>query len=193
MILSDVQILEQLESGNLGIKPIKNVESQVQPASVDLRLSTNVYHFNQNPEIKVTPNGNEPFNSGDYTAHTKDEKLEIKPGDFVLASTVEKINLPNNLCAVLCGRSRFGRLGVVPYIGAGFVNPGWQGRLALELTNHGPHTVVLTPGETKIIQIVFLRLTGPVETTYGEQRESKYQYQDRIRTVDQTTTDTGSE
>lgn len=91
------------------------------------------------------------------------------------------------------GRSRFGRLGVVGHVGAGFVNPGWRGRLALELANHGPHTVVLTAGETRIVQIVFLELTTPVETPYGERADARYQDQDGVVRPRETEPRSGTE
>jgi dCTP deaminase len=177
MILSDKDILHMLEKEQLTISPLNDIERQVQPASVDLRLSTEFYQFEENPNVKIEPSGTKPSDVGEQLNHPDGGDLELKPRDFVLGSTVESIDLPDNICGILFGRSGLGRLGVVPYVGAGFVNPGWEGKLTLELVNHGPHTVVLEPGKTYIIQIAFVNLTSPVEVPYGDQPNGKYQGQ----------------
>lgn len=180
MILSDKDILKLVEEERLVIEPFEDIDRQVQPASVDLRLSTEFYQFEENPDIKIEPNGTTPSDVGEPLNHPNGGDLELKPGDFVLGSTVETIDLPDDICGVLFGRSGLGRLGVVSYVGAGFVNPGWRGRLTLELVNHGPHTIVLKPGETYIIQITLMNLTSSVDVPYGDQPNAKYQDQERV-------------
>lgn len=180
MILSDKEILKLLEDERLIIDPLDDIDRQVQAASVDLRLSTEFYRFEADPNIKIKPMGTTPSDVGSSVNYSDGEDLELKPGEFVLGSTVESVELPEDICGVLFGRSGLGRLGVVPFVGAGFVNPGWRGKLTLELVNHGPHTIVLEPGETHVIQIVFIYLTSPVEVPYGDQPNAKYQDQQRV-------------
>lgn len=168
MILSDSDILDEIEAGRLEISPLSDLEEQLQPASVDLRLSTTFYTFETDRDVVVTPDRRSIRDEGRKVEHERGEPFELQPGAFVLVDTAETVRLPDDVCGVLFGRSGYGRLGVVPHNGAAFVNPGWSGRLTLELTNHGPHTVRLLAGETCPLQIVFLRLGSTPNVPYGE-------------------------
>jgi dCTP deaminase len=118
----------------------------------------------------------------------------LHPGEFVLATTVESIGLPDDLVARVEGKSSLGRLGLLIHATAGFVDPGWpQGQITLELSNVATLPIKLWPG-MKIGQLCILRLTSPAEHPYGSsQVGSKYQgqrgptpsrsYQNFIRTT----------
>jgi dCTP deaminase len=101
----------------------------------------------------------------------------LHPGEFVLASTTEHFEVPAHLVARLEGKSSLGRVGLVIHSTAGYVDPGWKGRLTLELTNIARLPIRLYRG-MKIGQISFLRLTTPAERLYGTSTlGSKYQGQ----------------
>ncbi|MFC7200623.1 dCTP deaminase domain-containing protein [Halospeciosus flavus] len=59
---------------------------------------------------------------------------------------------------------------------AGFIDPGYEGQVTLELSNLGSAPVALTPG-MRISQLVFTELATPASRPYGEERGSKYQGQ----------------
>ena len=106
-----------------------------------------------------------------------DAPFILHPGEFVLGVTLEWIELPGDLVARLEGKSSLGRLGLVIHSTAGFVDPGWQGRLTLELSNLSRLPVTLYRG-MKIGQISFLRLDRPAARLYGDaELGSKYQGQ----------------
>lgn len=96
---------------------------------------------------------------------------EIRPGEFVLASTIEKVNLPNTLCAKVEGKSSIGRLGLFIQ-NAGHIDPGFSGNITLELFNAGEYIIDLKDIKS-ICQITFSELdrpsTNPYQGHYQEQ------------------------
>jgi dCTP deaminase len=98
-----------------------------------------------------------------------DEPFILHPGEFVLGSTLERVGLPDDLVARLEGKSSLGRLGLLIHSTAGYVDPGWDGNLTLELSNVANLPITLYDG-MKIGQISFQRLTSPVEVAYGDDR-----------------------
>lgn len=176
MILSDQDIQLELESGRLEISPIDDPDKQFQPASVDLRLSPEFVIFQTGEEAAI-----DPFN--DDQAHfirrlgiAQHKPFILHPGEFVLASTMEWVTLPDDLVARVDGRSSIGRLGVLMHATAGFIDPGFSGRITLELSNVNKMPVKLYPG-MRCCQISFERMTSPAQRPYGKDRGSKYQGQ----------------
>lgn len=173
MILSDRDIRAALASGHLGIEPLADVDAQIQPCSVDLRLSDAFYDLIPcaglvlDPRDSSTQHGYRFTTTGSYI---------LDPGEFILGSTIERVRVPHDLLARVEGCSTFGRLGVMVHVTAGFVDPGFSGEITLELKNVGPLPVALWPGD-KICQIAFQTLTSAVERPYGPERGSKYQGQ----------------
>jgi len=107
----------------------------------------------------------------------EDKPFLLNAGEFVLASTLESITLPDDIVARLEGKSSLGRIGLLIHSTAGYVDPGWQGHLTLELSNVAKLPVTLYY-KMPIGQISFLRLTSPVERVYGSPSlGSKYQGQ----------------
>jgi dCTP deaminase len=101
----------------------------------------------------------------------------LHPGEFVLGATRERIRLPEDLVARLEGKSSLGRLGLLIHSTAGYVDPGWNGYLTLELSNVANLPITIYPG-MKIGQISFFRLSTPAERPYGStETRSKYQGQ----------------
>lgn len=174
VVLSDRSIREALGEGRIVIDPVD--PGDIQPASVDLHLDRQVLVFSnhQRPYIDVK----ESLESlSELVEIEEDKPFILHPGDFVLGSTVEHIELPEDLVARLEGKSSLGRIGLVIHSTAGFVDPGWKGNLTLELSNLARLPITLYYG-MKIGQISFLTLTTPAERLYGsESLGSKYQGQ----------------
>ena len=91
-----------------------------------------------------------------------DVPFMLHPGEFILGSTSERIEIPDDLVARLEGKSSLGRIGLLIHSTAGYVDPGWKGHLTLELTNVSRIPVTLYYG-MRIGQISFLRLSTPVD------------------------------
>ncbi|MFA9517712.1 dCTP deaminase [Halopenitus sp. H-Gu1] len=178
MILSDVDILRRLEDGELAIDPIDDIDQQVQPASVDLRLGERFLEFQRANIPCIHPTSAEEI--GDYVTETfveEGEEFVLHPGDFVLGTTKERVQIPDDLVAHVEGRSSLGRLAIVVHATAGLADPGYEGQITLELSNLGTAPVALSPG-MRVSQLTFTELTSPADRPYGEERGSKYQGQD---------------
>ncbi|WP_227131491.1 dCTP deaminase [Halorubellus salinus] len=178
MILSDADITERLDDGDLVVEPLDDPELQVQPASVDLRLGAQFLEFQHANIPCIHPNAEQEVD--DYVSETvvdPDQEFILHPGDFVLGTTYERVEIPNDLIAHVQGRSSMGRLAVVVHATAGVVDPGYRGQITLELSNLGTAPVALTPG-MRISQLIFTELKTPAERPYGSERGSKYQDQD---------------
>jgi dCTP deaminase len=106
-----------------------------------------------------------------------DQPFILHPGEFVLGSTLEKISLSNKIVARIEGKSSLGRLGLLIHSTAGFVDPGWNGNLTLELANVSRLPITLYFG-MRIGQISFSFLTSEVDKAYGNKDlKSRYQNQ----------------
>jgi len=146
MILSDRDIRVALDYKEIVISPMPS-DDAFQPSSIDLRLG-------------------EGFLSIDGTK-LGDKQITVQPNDFLLASTLESVELPSSIVAKLEGKSSIGRRGIFVHVTAGYIDPGWKGRLTLEIYNASSEPYKLTSGE-KICQIRFMRLSSPVERIYGD-------------------------
>ncbi len=169
MVLSDRTIREQLASGRLVIDPFD--EALLQPSSVDVRVADQfrVFHNSRRPFIDVR----EPSDDLTEVVDVADgDRFILHPGEFVLGSTVERVALPDDLVARLEGKSSLGRLGLLIHSTAGYVDPGFDGTITLELSNVAKLPISIHPGMA-IGQISFLRMTTPVDAPY----RGKYQGQ----------------
>ena len=178
MILSDADILRRLEDGDLVVEPLDDPDIQIQPASVDLRLGREFLEFRRTNIPYIHPNDEREVD--DYVAETlveDGEEFILHPGDFVLGTTRERVEIPPDLIAHVEGRSSLGRLAIVVHSTAGLCDPGYRGQITLELSNLGTAPVALTPG-MRVSQLTFTELTSPAERPYGSDRGSKYQDQD---------------
>jgi dCTP deaminase len=174
LILSDRDIRAEIEAGRIVIDPY--TPEAVQPSSVDLHIDRRfrVFRNSRYPFIDVRL---EMPELTELVEISGDEPFILHPGEFVLASTLERVALPNDLVARLEGKSSLGRLGLLIHSTAGYVDPGWDGNLTLELSNVANLPITLYDG-MKIGQISFQRMSSPVEVGYGDQRlGSKYRGQ----------------
>jgi dCTP deaminase len=177
MILSDADILDRLGEGDLVVDPIDDLDMQVQPASIDLRLGEEFLEFQRTNISCIHPNREHEVSEYVTETHVPEgEEFILHPGDFVLGTTKERVEIPPDLLATVEGRSSLGRLAVVIHATAGIVDPGYEGQITLELSNLGTAPVALTPG-MRVSQLVFTELKRPADRPYGAERGSKYQNQ----------------
>ncbi|CAN5666993.1 dCTP deaminase [soil metagenome] len=174
MILSDRDIRTAIEQRRIGIEPFD--ASDVQPSSVDLHVDRffRTFHNARHPYIDVK----RPMEGlTELVEMDGDEAFILHPGEFVLGSTCEYVRLPTDLVARLEGKSSLGRLGLLIHSTAGYVDPGFEGHLTLELSNVANLPITIYPG-MKIGQISFFTLSSPAENPYGSSLlSSKYQGQ----------------
>jgi dCTP deaminase len=174
MVLSDRTIREEMAKGRIVINPLG--EGCIQPASVDLHLDRNILIFRNNrvPFIDVRQTNDRLT---DMVSMADDDPFMLHPGEFVLGSTLEHVEVPADLVARLEGKSSLGRIGLLIHSTAGYVDPGWKGHLTLELSNVSSLPITLYH-RMKIGQISYLRLTTPADRLYGSaELGSKYQGQ----------------
>lgn len=176
MFLSDRDIAARLDDGSLVIDPITDFEQQIQPASVDIRLGNDFLEFQHVNIPCIDPNETDEREFLTETHIPDGEVFILHPGDFVLGTTHERVEIPPDLLAHVQGRSSFGRLGIVIHATAGIIDPGYRGEITLELSNLGNAPVALHP-KTRIGQLLISSLSSPAERPYGTERGSKYQDQ----------------
>ncbi|MFW5985116.1 MAG: dCTP deaminase [Halanaerobiaceae bacterium] len=164
MILSDRTIKELIKSEKLKIEPL--LESQIQPASVDLRLGKSFLKINENLMESMTLD-----DKIQYESMERDE-IVVPPHSFLLASTRESIQLPNNLTAFVEGRSSIGRMGLFIQ-NAGWVDPGFAGQITLELFNANRLPIKLTAGR-RVCQLVFSRMDKTADQPYSGKYQNQY-------------------
>jgi dCTP deaminase len=164
MIFSDKDIKASMKSGRIKIEPC-DLETQLAPIGVDLRLGNTFKLF------KITHKSHIDLSKEDTQPDT--ELVEVPdggsfmlhPGEFVLGITKEHIELPNDIAARIDGRSSLGRLGIIVHSTSGHVDPGYKGRLTLEISNIGKLPIAIIPG-MKFCSLMFESLTSPVEKAY---------------------------
>jgi dCTP deaminase len=162
-VLSDGTIRRLVEAGRIVIEPWD--EALVQPASVDLRLgdSFRVFH---NHRVTAIDLRDPPTNLTEAVVVAPDEPFAIHPGEFVLGRTLERVSIPDDVVARIEGKSSLGRLGLIVHATAGFVDPGFEGTLTLEITNLTRVPIKLYAG-LPIAQLSFMALDAPAEHPYG--------------------------
>jgi len=163
MILSDRTIRRLLGIGELVITPLK--EEQIQPASVDIRLDNTFATIDDYASQVIDLS--RPCN---YKTIKTDEYI-LLPGQFILGSTIEYFKLPANITAFVEGRSSYGRLGLFIQ-NAGWVDPGFEGNITLELFNASNRAIRLVSNK-RLGQLVFAEMDSVAENPYN----GKYQGQ----------------
>lgn len=174
--LSDRDILKHLQFGwQLAIEPFD--ARQLQPASYDVRLGStfqvpcNVAYGERVsidraaglfPRMKAETLGWQE----DAGIRRRKDAFVLNPGCFVLGTTVERLRLGKNLIAKLDGKSTLGRLGLIVHCTAGYIDPGFEGQITLEMFNCAPYPIELVPG-APIGQLRFEFLSSPCLRAYG--------------------------
>lgn len=174
MLLSDHDVRLEIESGRIVLDPCDM--SSLQPSSVDVRLDSEFRWYDAAPGARIDPRL-------DHAALMtscfipEGEEFVVPPHGFALGATVERVSLADDIAARFEGKSSIGRLGLLPHVAAGFIDPGFSGWITLELHNVTDLPMVLIPG-MKIGQLCFFRLSSPADIPYGAAGiGSKYQNQ----------------
>lgn len=174
MILSDRDIKKALSAGEIVVKPKPNLDEQLGSSSLDLRLG---YHFRifKHRRLPFVDPFDETTTRGmtEEIKISKSEPYVIQPDEFVLASSLEWVELPNNISARIDGRSSLGRLGLVIHSTAGHIDAGFKGSITMEMTNIGMMPILLYP-KMRVCQLVFEPLSSPAERPYTEKPGAKY-------------------
>ncbi len=167
MVLSDVDLLHELESGRIGITPAPELASQLGACSLDLRLGNEFRVFERARTAFIDPRGQIDWDSFTRVVSVADgEPFIMHPQELVLAATIEEISLPADVLGRLEGRSSLGRLGIIVHGTAPLFFPGFTGRAVMELGNIGPMPVALYPG-MRICAFTFERLSSPSSRPYA--------------------------
>lgn len=140
MLLGENRIREEVNTNNIIVEP-SPTEYQYQPASLDIRLGD-----------KFTPidSGIQPMNF---------DELSLTPDCPVLVNTKEHVDLPENIAAQVTGRSSIGRNGIMVHITAGWIDPGFSGKITLEMLNVSQREKTLRSGE-RVAQLCFFEVDG---------------------------------
>ncbi|MDA2979984.1 MAG: dCTP deaminase [Actinomycetota bacterium] len=174
MIFSDRTIKDSIEAGRIRIDPYD--EGMVQPSSVDIRCDPSFRVFENHRYALIDPKEPQADLTSTVTVGDSDPFI-LHPGEFVLGSTLEVIGLADDIVARLEGKSSLGRLGLLIHSTAGFIDPGFNGQVTLELSNVANLPIAIYP-RMKIGQISFYQMTTPAEFPYGSpELGSKYQGQ----------------
>jgi len=174
MLMSDRDIRAEIEAGRIGLEPLDM--GLLQPSSFDVRLDRFFRLFDNHKYAYIDP-AEEMSDLTRLVEVDPKEAFILHPGEFVLGSTYEFVTLPDNIAARLEGKSSLGRLGLLTHSTAGFVDPGFNGHVTLELANVSNLPIKLWPG-MKIGQLCFFQLSSPSETPYGSAKyNSRYQGQ----------------
>jgi dCTP deaminase len=163
MLLSDRDIRSQIDAGRVVLDPYE--PAMIQPSSIDVRLDKFFRVFDNHKYAAIDPAIEQP----ELTRLVEVESgnpFVLHPGEFVLGSTYESVTLPDDIAARLEGKSSLGRLGLLTHSTAGFIDPGFEGNVTLELSNTATLPINLWPG-MKIGQLCFFQLSSPAEHPYG--------------------------
>lgn len=159
MILSDVTVLSLWGQQHLGIDPFQH--SQLQGAGYDLTLSDRFRVFSTHG-IECL----DPLLEQHYTEEVIEDTIILHPGQFILGSTIEYVELPDDLVGRIEGKSSLGRLGLIVHATAGFIDPGFHGQMTLEMANQSPLPIKLHAGML-IAQIVFQQMDQRAAIPYA--------------------------
>ena len=173
-MLSDRDIKDAVSRGRIGLDPY--VPEHVQPASVDISVANEFRVFGGHSVPIVDPREDQASMTELVTLEN-DGRFVLHPNEFALGATVERIRLADDIVGRLEGKSSLGRLGLLIHSTAGFIDPGFEGHLTLELANVAKLPIAIYPGML-IGQISFVELSSPAQRPYGSAGTgSKYQGQ----------------
>jgi dCTP deaminase len=150
--------------------------AEVQPCSYDVRLANEFRVYDTEHHDHIDPATEQPGLMRRLRV-PPDGYFELAPGGFTLARTAERFKLPPHLAARVEGKSSIGRLGMGIHTTAGFIDPGFEGTITLELWSMAPLPIRLRPG-MRIGQLCLFRLDAAAQRPYGSAGlRSRYQGQ----------------
>lgn len=182
MTYSDTDILDAIRRQPgasdtwLRVDPLADL-AQIQPASIDLRLGNVFIALYPSRVIDMRDRLVET-----YTTNVgPDGHYPLMPGEFVLGTTIERVEIGPRLTAKIEGKSSLGRMGLAVHVTAGFIDPGFRGQITLELFNAGPGEIWLRPG-LAICQVAFTECMSCARRPYGSPGLGS-RYQDQVGVV----------
>ncbi len=173
MLLSDRDLKTALASKKIIIQPFPDLAVQLGSCSIDLRLGNTFRVFEAGVHGVIDPRKNSAAEFTKEITVEEGKPFIMQPGDFVLGTTVERIEVPDDLTGRLEGRSSIGRLGIVIHSTAANIECGFKGHITLELANMGKLPVALYPN-MRICSISFEQLSSPAEVPYYKKKSAKY-------------------
>ena len=174
MVLADGDIKKAIKEGRIKIMPAIDVKTQLGSCSVDFCLGNIFRVFNHSQYAFIDTCDKDTTKEITREIIIPDgQPFIIQPGDFVLATSRETLELADNLLGRLEGRSSLGRLGIVVHSTASIFDPGWRGKIVLELGNLGRMAVMLYPGR-RICSMTFEELASCAEKPYYSKSGAKY-------------------
>ncbi|MBF0519962.1 MAG: dCTP deaminase [Nitrospirae bacterium] len=178
MILSDRDIKQSLESGRITVVPYPELDKQLGACTLDMRLGNvfSVFEHSRYPVLDLR-SGIKIDDIMTSITIPDGERFILQPGEFALAMTIERLELPADLVGRIDGRSSLGRLGLIIHGTASTFEPGWRGNPTLELSNIGRMPIALYPG-MRICSFTFEMLSSPAEVPYDKKITAKYMNQD---------------
>ncbi|MFH0752549.1 MAG: dCTP deaminase [archaeon] len=153
MILSKNEILKLIKKKKVVITPFS--KNQVGPASIDLTLGNEFRVYKKKTKIDLK----EATDYRKFTEPVTIDEITLKPREFILGISKEKIKLPLDICGILTGRSRFARLGLAIHATASLIQPGVNNKQVFEITNFSDNELTLHAG-TKICQLMLVKTKG---------------------------------
>jgi deoxycytidine triphosphate deaminase len=145
-------------------------DDQIQPCSVDVRLDGTFWRQRSRKTIDLRRAKLLELSPRRYWSKIvlrRGDTITLRPGEMILGRTYETFSIPPTCAGKIEGRSSFGRMALSVHCTADFINPGWRGRMPLELVNVGRHTLQLFP-LLPIGQVMFIRLSSRPQRLYGE-------------------------
>jgi len=180
MILSQKDIRKLVKTNKISFAP-ELEETQWGEASVDLHLGRQFTWYRKGIEgvTLSVAQGLGTLGSLNLFETEDRDSYDLLPGELVLALTHESVKVPNKLIARVEGRSTYARVGLSMHHTAPWIQPGWEGQIVLEISNHGPLPIKLTPLLDRPCQLSFLELKSavPPSIAYGSRPTDSYQRQ----------------
>lgn len=174
MILSDQDIKKALNSGRIKIYPLPDFSKQLGSCSIDLHLGNEFRVFDRSKCAYIDTRHNFSYEEiMKQVIVPESQPFIMQPKDFVLATTVETLDLADDILGRIEGRSSLGRLGIIVHGTASIFDPGWLGKVTMELGNLGNMPVALYPG-MRICAFTFEELSSPAEVPYRHKKGQKY-------------------
>lgn len=174
MVLSDRDIEKSLEDGRIVVTPKLDKATQLGSCSIDFRLGYTFRIFAHTKYPYIDPQDSKLMDEiMQEVTVPEGETFIMRPGEFVLATTIEHLTLPDNLLGRIEGRSSLGRMGIIVHGTASVFDPGWAGIPVLELGNLGMMPVALRPG-MRICSFTFEELSSPAKVPYNKKPTAKY-------------------
>ncbi len=174
MILSDRDIKKAIATGRIKITPKPDYKTQLGSCSIDMHLGSKFRVFKHSSYPFIDLKG--PIDTDKIMKEitvSKDEPFIMQPGDFALVTTVENLDLADDILGRIEGRSSLGRLGIIVHGTASIFDPGWTGKPTMELGNLGVMPVALYPG-MRICAFTFEEVSSPVDVPYRKKKGNKY-------------------